>query len=91
MAGRRGRVPLDVKTHREGFLRLQGWTCVSALAFLTGALLVLYEVGREGPRGGRAGPAVVARRPWGAAVAGGRPRAQGVQRRCAAEGAPNGR
>ncbi|GBF93573.1 hypothetical protein Rsub_06293 [Raphidocelis subcapitata] len=37
-------IPLNVSTYREGFLRLQGWTCVSALAFLTGALLVLYEL-----------------------------------------------
>jgi hypothetical protein len=37
-------IPLNVKTYREGFLRLQGWICVSALSFFTGALLVMYEV-----------------------------------------------
>jgi hypothetical protein len=41
-------ITLDVTTYREGFLRLQGWTCVSLLTFLTGALLVLYEVRRAG-------------------------------------------
>ncbi|KIZ03470.1 hypothetical protein MNEG_4490 [Monoraphidium neglectum] len=37
-------IPLNVKTYREGFLRLQGWICVSALSFFTGALLVMYEL-----------------------------------------------
>jgi hypothetical protein len=44
-------IPLNVRTFKEGFLRLQGWTCVSLLAFLTGALLVLYEVRALGLRG----------------------------------------
>lgn len=42
-------IPLNVKTYREGFLRLQGWTCVSLLAFVSGALLVLYEVRARAP------------------------------------------
>lgn len=37
-------IPLDVTTYREGWLRLRGWVCFSALAFWTGALLVLYEL-----------------------------------------------
>lgn len=37
-------IPLNVRTYREGWLKLQGWICVSLLAFLTGGLLVLYEV-----------------------------------------------
>ncbi|KAI8474168.1 MAG: hypothetical protein J3K34DRAFT_496058 [Monoraphidium minutum] len=37
-------IPLNVRTYGEGFRRLQGWACVSALAFLTGGLLVLYEL-----------------------------------------------
>jgi hypothetical protein len=48
-------ITLDVTTYREGFLRLQGWTCVSLLTFLTGALLVLYEVRRAGAGGGGGG------------------------------------
>eukprot|EP00877_Chromochloris_zofingiensis_P005182 jgi/Chrzof1/14665/Cz09g11100.t1 len=37
-------IPLNVRTYREGWLKLQGWICVSLLAFLTGGLLVLYEL-----------------------------------------------
>ena len=31
-------IPLNVRTYREGWLRLRGWACFSALALLTGAL-----------------------------------------------------
>jgi hypothetical protein len=37
-------IPVNVTTYREGFRRLRGWTCVSCLSFLTGALLVAYEL-----------------------------------------------
>ncbi|WIA23663.1 hypothetical protein OEZ85_000364 [Tetradesmus obliquus] len=44
MADKRNYVPLNVKTYREGFLRLQGWTVFSCIAFFTAGLLVLYEL-----------------------------------------------
>lgn len=45
MADKQKYVPLNVKTYREGFLRLQGWTVFSCIAFFTAGLLVIYEVG----------------------------------------------
>jgi hypothetical protein len=44
MADKRNNVPLNVKTYKEGFLRLQGWTVFSCIAFFTAGLLVMYEV-----------------------------------------------
>jgi hypothetical protein len=44
MSGKRKYVPLNVKTYREGFLRLQGWTVFCCIAFFTAGLLVNYEV-----------------------------------------------
>ncbi|KAF6257202.1 hypothetical protein COO60DRAFT_1640125 [Scenedesmus sp. NREL 46B-D3] len=44
MADKQKYVPLNVKTYREGFLRLQGWTVFSCIAFFTAGLLVIYEL-----------------------------------------------
>lgn len=41
-------IPLNVRTYRQGFLRLRGWTWFSAMAFLSALLMAAYEV----PQGG---------------------------------------